>query len=239
MLVVVGIVAAMYLATRSGEASADDALDDFRDSATVERTEPGLPPGGVYGYDVTGSETISQGPIDITRSFPGSAPAIVTHTEDGYEWEWRLSSDRTETLTYAVGDRGASTTGGRSELAVAGITSDVERTWTPAALRFPLQPKVGDRFSDSVEGSDGTRLDVETEVIGTDTVEVGGEPVDVAVLEATLRFTGDSPGTVEEVLTYVPESGLLVRFESKEDFSGSGQLRSSWDAKLTSLQPES
>lgn len=208
------------------------------DTQTAERTAPGLPPAGVYEYEVTGSETIVQGPIEITRAFPGSSPAILTHTEEGYVWEWRLSSDRTETLSYAVGDSGAAASAGRSELEVAGVTSDVERTWTPAPLRFPLRPEVGDRFAESATGSDGTRLQIETEVTGTDTVEVGDQAADVTVLEATLRFSGDTEGVVEEIISYVPDTGLLVRYESEEDFSGGGELRSTWDAKLVSLDPE-
>lgn len=232
------MIAAVFLATRSGEASASGALEEFRDLESVERTEPGLPPQGVYEYDVTGSETIIQGPIEITRAFPGSSPAIVTHTDSGYQWEWRLSSDRTETLGYTVDDRGASASSGRSELVVAGITSDVSRDWTPAPLRYPLDPEVGQQFSDSVTGSDGAKLDVETEVTGTETIDVAGTPVDVSILESTLRFSGDSPGVVEEVLSYAPDTGLLVRYQSEENFTGSGELRSKWDAKLVSLDPE-
>ena len=237
-LAIIGVSAAVFLATRSGEASASGALEEFRDLESVERTEPGLPPQGVYEYDVTGSETIIQGPIEITRAFPGSSPAIVTHTDSGYQWEWRLSSDRTETLGYTVDDRGASASSGRSELVVAGITSDVSRDWTPAPLRYPLDPEVGQQFSDSVTGSDGAKLDVETEVTGTETIDVAGTPVDVSILESTLRFSGDSPGVVEEVLSYAPDTGLLVRYQSEENFTGSGELRSKWDAKLVSLDPE-
>lgn len=237
-LAIIGVIAAVFLATRSGEASTGEAVDDFRDQDVAARNEPGLPPAGVYQYDVAGSETIIQGPIEITRAFPDSSPAIVSHTDEGYQWEWRLSSDRTETLGYLVGDGGASASSGRSQLTVAGVTSDVSRDWEPAPLRFPLDPQVGQTFSDTVSGSDGTTLDIQTEVTGTDTIDVGGNPVDVSVLEATLEFSGDSPGTVEEVLHYVPETGLLVRYRSEESFTGSGELRSNWDAKLTSLDPE-
>lgn len=236
-LALIVVIGAIFLATRSGEASSDDAIEEFRDAPAAENQSPGVPPPGVYDYEVTGSETIIQGPIEITRGFPGSAPAIVTHTEQGYDWELRLSSDRTETIGYVVDDRGASAVMGRSELSVAGVSSNVEREWTPPLWRFPIEPEVGQEFSERATGSDGTRLRIESEVIGNDTLRVSGEPVEVTTIEATLTFSGDTTGVVEERVSYAPESGLLVRFESEEDFSGDGQLRSTWDARLTALEP--
>ncbi len=239
VVLAIGATVLYLLASRTSTASADTALAEFRATAGEDRGDvPGLPPQGVYRYSVEGSESIGGGPLSVTRDLPATSPRILRHTDDGYETEWRISSDHTEYWRYVLDDRGASTAAERSELTVAGISGTTDNEWSPPPLRLPLDPEIGDRWTSEAATPEGQRVSIESVVADEDTIDVGGTPVTVTNVESTLEFSGDLSGVIRETNSYDASTGLEVRHVSESELTESGStVTTRWDATLQSLEP--
>ena len=239
VVLAIGATVLYLLASRTSSASADDALVEFRATAGEGRGDlPGLPPQGVYRYSVEGSESIGGGPLSVTRDLPETSPRILRHTDDGYETEWRISSDHTEYWRYVLDDRGASTAEERSKLTVAGISGTTENEWSPPPLRLPLDPEIGDRWTSEAATPDGQTVRIESVVAGEDTIDVGGTPVTVTNVESTLEFGGDLTGEIRETNSYDATTGMEVRHVSESTLTeGGSTVTTRWDATLESLEP--
>lgn len=235
----IGATVLYLLASRTSSVSADTALVKFRATAGEDRGEqPGLPPQGVYRYSVEGSESISGGPLSVTRDLPSTSPRILRHTGDGYETEWHISSDHTEYWRYVLDERGASTAAERSELTVAGISGTTENEWTPPPLRLPLDPETGDRWTGEATTRDGQSVRIESVVAGDETIDVGSTPVTVTNVESTLEFRGDLEGVIRETNSYDASTGMEIRHVSESELTESGStVTTRWDATLQSLEP--
>lgn len=235
-VVIVAGIAFFFLAGRSSSAGIEDAVADLQaENLTARPAEPGLPAQGVYELSVTGSETISRGPVKVNRKLPGTAPMIVRHITNGYETEFRYSSVHIEWVRYGLAEDGASATWGQSEIS-AGVTTTRPRDWTPPPLRIPLEPQVGDTWEGDYESGDlGVRI--ESRVDREDTVDVAGEPVDVVVIDSTQKVTGEYNGSRREQFFYAPEYGLLVRYVIESDLKGPVNFSYEVDQTVTSLEP--
>lgn len=238
VVLAIGGVVLYLLASRTSSASTDTALEDFRASQAEERTGvPGLPEQGVYLYSVTGRETIGGGPLSVSRSLPATSPRILIQTDDGYEIEWRISSDHTESWGYRLDDEGASATFERSTLSVAGIEGTTESEWSPPPLRLPRNPKVGQSWTAEAQDG-GQRIQISSEVTGEETIDVAGTPVDVFVIESTLDYSGDVEGQITETNYHDPKTGMEIRHVSDAELDdGTSKVTTRWDARLQSMEP--
>ena len=238
VVLVVGGVILYLIASRTSAASTDTAVEDFRASSIEDRPAArGLPPRGVYQYTVDGRETIDGGPLSVGRDLPSLSPRIVRHTEDGFEIEWRLSGDHVESWGYALQDDGAHALFERSTLSVAGISATTENEWSPPPLRLPAEPEVGMTWTERTS-SGGQRISIASEVSAQETVDVGGTPVEVVLIDSTIDYAGDVEGRIEDTSYYDPETGLEIRHVSNATLDdGSSEVTTRWDATLRSLEP--
>lgn len=238
VVLVVGGVILYLIASRTSAASTDTAVEDFRESSIEDRPEArGLPAQGVYQYTVDGRETIDGGPLSVGRDLPSISPRIVRHTEQGFEIEWRLSGDHVESWGYALEDDGAHALFERSTLAVAGISATTENEWSPPPLRLPAEPEVGMSWNEDTASGD-QRISIASEVSGRETVDVGGTPVEVVLIESTIDYAGGVEGRIEDTSYYDPETGLEIRHVSNATLDdGSSEVTTRWDATLRSLEP--
>jgi len=119
------------------EASVPDVVAEFRDTKGEERREPGHPRQGVYRYTVEGDERIRRGPVDVTRTLPTEAVALVRHTPTGFAVDTRYSDEHIELSHYEVRPDGVHVTRAVTTLRVGPIETVKDREWKPELLRFP------------------------------------------------------------------------------------------------------
>jgi hypothetical protein len=236
--VLVGLVAVFFfLASSSSASSIAGAAEDLSSEERVARDpEPGLPAQGVYELVVTGSETLSRGPISVKRDLPDRAPMIVRHTDIGYETEIRYSSDHVEWVRYRLAGPGASATWAQTKVGATGVSTTRPREWSPPPLRLPMDVAVGDTWEGDYKSGD-LAVRIESEALREDTVTVGGQSVDVIVIESTQTVEGEYSGSRREQFFYSTESGLVVRYVIESDLDGPVDLRFDADQALASLEP--
>ncbi|MDH3226401.1 MAG: hypothetical protein OEM67_04840 [Thermoleophilia bacterium] len=237
IVLIAAVALFLFLASSSSASSISGAIDDLAAEERVARNpEPGLPLQGVYEYAVTGRERLSRGPVSVTRDLPDRAPMIVRHTDIGYETEIRYSGDHFEWVRYRLAGRGASATWGQTRVGATGISTTRPRDWTPAPLRLPFDPAVGDTWRGDYD-SGGLAIRIASEVTREDIVTVAGAPVDVVVVESTQDVQGEYSGSRREQFYYSPDTGLTVRYVIESDLDGPVDLNFEADQTLTSLEP--
>lgn len=236
-LLAIGLFVFITLAERTSASGFDQAISDLAQSGALERNaEPGLPRQGVYPMAVTGSESISRAPLSVDRDFPTEAPLIVRHTADGYETEARYSSDHVEGVGYRLGEGGAEAISGTTTVSLASFSTTRDREWTPAPLRLPLEPKVGQSWEgDYLSGT--LEVHIASEVTRRDTVDVGGTAVPVMVIESTQTIGGEYSGERAEQFFYSPGHGMVVRYTIASKLAGPINITFEVDQTLTSLEP--
>ncbi len=223
------------------EAKASSALDEFRASKTPDgASRAGLPKQGVYRYTVTGNEKIVRAPaIDVSRTFPTEATALIRHRADGYEFETRYSKEHTELSRYELTGEGAYVTYALTKLIVGPIKTDRERTWTPKLLRLPAASK---RPTDPTWGGQFTAgdltLSITNRYLPKETITVGGAPVPVDVIESKQDITGEYTGKRTEKFWFSQELGLIVRYSIASSLKGPTDLDFTADQTLVSTTPE-
>ncbi|MGI9539120.1 MAG: hypothetical protein ACR2N6_03115 [Miltoncostaeaceae bacterium] len=238
LVAVAGVGLFLLADADAGAVSPERALTEFRDDPGVVRDPAGgVPPAGVYLFRVAGEETLSRGPLTITRTFPDLAPRTITHTETGFDVNWRLSTGKGELSHISLADESTVTTYAESYFAAAGITFTNTRAWTPPTTRALVEPKVGDRWSGRHTDGEGLMLDSESEVTGMRTLRIGGMPVRTAVVESSFTVSGTATGSGSSTSFYDPESALNVRTVTQSDLSQDGSAKTRYVATLTSLDP--
>ncbi len=217
--------------------SANDALTEYRESPSPGEAGPGLPAPGVYEYTVTGSEQLSRGPVDIDRALPGVAPMLVRHGDGGYETDVRYSDSHTELSRYDVRPEGAFVTFARTVVKTPVTTTTRDREWTPNLLRLPLKPKVGETWGGPFTAGD-LQLQIETEVLRRERVDVGGQAVNAFVIEARQDITGEYTGQRTETFWYAPERALVVKYAIDSTLDGPTDFDIRAEQTLRSLTPQ-
>jgi hypothetical protein len=217
--------------------TASDALAEYRGSPTPGEASPGLPAAGVYEYDVTGSEQLSRGPVDIDRGLPAVAPMLVRHQDSGYETDLRYSDSHTELSRYDLRPQGAFVTFARTVVTTPVTTTTRDREWTPPLLRLPAAPKVGETWGGPYTAGD-LELQIENEVVRREPVDVGGEPVNAFVIESRQDITGEYTGERTETFWYAPARGLVVRYTIDSTLDGPTDFDITAEQTLRSLTPQ-
>lgn len=237
MIVLAGIVGGALLvraAGRSDPVSVDEVLARFREQATTGAGA--APAAGVYTYRVTGNEAGGSGPFKVRRDFPGTATMTVRRTADGWETETNLSEQHVEGARFRIAGDAIEMVWRREDVTFAGLGRDDRRDIDGRYRIAPLAPRVGDRFTDTyLAGS--LRNRVETAVVRSDRLQVGGTSVPVVVLRSTTRTTGALSGARDETLWWSPELRVPIRITQRVAIAGVVAFDSRLDMVLQGLTP--
>lgn len=221
------------------EEKAATLVDEFRATKQPDAApQPGLPKQGVYRYTVTGNERIARTGIDVERTFPTEAPAILRHRDGGFEFETRYSKEHTEMARYELQPDGAYVTFAVTNLQVGPLTTKRERSWSPKLLRLPSEtgrPK--DTWGGDFTAGD-LKLQITNRYLPKETIDVGGTPVPVDVIESTQKISGEFSGDRTETFWYSPTLGLIVRYKIASSLKGPTNLDFNADQTLLSIEPE-
>jgi hypothetical protein len=187
-------------------------LEQKRDPAAEDAH---LPPPGVYRYRTTGNEQLSIG--DIGRSFPALSQMIVT--EDGCAtMKWEPLMQHMEGLVECPERNGTLVKAALSYEEIAGTTttSVIE---CPATTYFvPPDWFAGERWTSTCH-SDGEKVVVSGEVIGSSWVDVGRSREPAVHVRLSLNFSGSETGTNPNDYWVSLNDGLILRQHETVDIS--------------------
>lgn len=239
---------------------ADEALDSFRaggGTGTRDGGEPadGLPAAGVYQATATGTESIGipgfdesfgpRSPVTVTHEAPAGSgtgdASCFTYRVDFNSHHWRTwTFCPTDTATFALTRMEGWTARKAPALNIETLVTydcdqPVDFLWQDAAVGDTRQ---GDctgttDLDDSVTGDAIT-----TEVLGTDTLTIGGKQVDVVRVRSTERFSRDQTGIETDEWWLDAETGLPVRLTIDSSLSGgASDYAETGELELSTLTP--
>jgi hypothetical protein len=224
-------------AQTSTAANEGGALAEYRAKGITD-TAPraGVPASGVYRYTVTGSESAGTGPLTAERSLPPEAVYMISPIAGGYHEELRLSEEHIEEARFRVDPDGTYATWRRTKITFLGIGEDDRTPVDPPSLDHPNPLKVGAKW-----GGTYTMGDIETTYTGTvtgkDTVQVDGAAVPVFVIQTKSAFTGPTPGTRTDTISWSTKLSLPVAWTITQKTGGSSDYQIDASMKLASGTP--
>jgi hypothetical protein len=213
------------------------ALELYRANPTPGEARAGLPAPGVYEYDVTGSERLARGPLEIDRELPPLAPMIVRHVESGYETDVRYSDSHLELSRYLMRPRGSFLTFARTVIKTRFTDTTRDRAWAPPLLRLPKVPVVGQTWGGTFTAGDLT-LDIKSEVLKREAVAVGEDSIQTSVIEFRQEIRGDYTGRRTETFWYAADRGLIVKYAIESSLDGPTDFDITAEQTLRSLTPQ-
>ena len=114
-------------------------------------------------------------------------------------------------------------------------TSTLEAT--PPSVIAPPDPQPGFATTFRLEG-DGIEVDGSLEILRRETLTIGGESVEVLVVDLVFDYSGEVDGRQTATWWVRPDDLLIVREESQmQATSGGFQFRQQQTSQLRSLQP--
>ncbi len=235
-LAVAAAAGAWFVATRENTtaASVDDALTRYRNQSGAVETS--IAP-GVYVYATSGSESISAlGGRE--HAYPERSTITVTGGGCGMTLRWDVLEHRSS--TFEICDDG-SRLGAWSETHRFVGRDDVTEWRCQAAAWLPAARDPG-ATSEVRCASDDSRQDGTTTVVGSETVRVGGVPVDVVRLRVATRQSGGARGPTVEERWLERETGLPVRIAYRvatlnASLIGDVRFEERFTLRLVSLEP--
>ena len=166
----------------------------------------------------------------------------------GEDWRWQPLTDRYEDLVVCRSSNGALMLQSRFD-AVQFYRDNDRRNFacTPTSVYLPAHPRSGQTFGGKCSNagnanSGGLAISYGGEVVGDQTLEVGGAMVPTVHVALTEHMTGDTVGTGTESLWLDSETGLVVkenRTEKTRSESAVGWVPSteSFSLDLVSVNP--
>lgn len=236
VLAAIALGVAAYLFTTLNDqttASVPEILTEFRDTKGADNPAAGFPKQGVYRYRVEGQEHISRGPIDVTRTLPTEAAALVRHTGTGFDVDTRYSGEHREFSHYEVKPDGTYVTSATTTLQVGPIKTVKERAWKPELLRFP---RTKTSWGGDYKTGDMTAV-VKAAVRPSEAVDVGGKRVQGKVVNFTQTISGEYSGTREETF-WLSDTGVILRYKIVSSLTGPTNLDFTADQTLAALEPD-
>lgn len=240
LVLAVAIGAAIWLySTFDNQTTATVAsvVDEFREVKGPDATAPTQPKQGVYSYSVTGEERISRTGLDVKRTLPTQAPALVYNLPSGeFEIKTKFSEQHVEVNRYKIEAGQTVLTYAITDIAVGPLTVNRKREWSPTLVRFPKDAKPGATTTGDFTAGD-LKLKVKTTVLPAESVIVGGTAVPATVVKFDQDVTGEYSGFRTETF-YWSEDGTLLRYTIDSSLKGPTNLDFKADQTLTSLTPE-
>ena len=203
-----------------------------------------IPDAGVYVYDTTGfEETDALG--GIHRDYPAQTTMTVHPGGCGWTMRWQPLEERfDEWVACADGDsRTMQTFTTYHEFFQRGQREDFDCTADGAASEWlPADRTVGRTWTWAC-ASPSSRVDSTSTIVGIETVDVGGTPVEAVHVRYDNVLSGSNEGTHVLEWWCDPETGLALRMvqtmttRSDSPF-GKVSYREEFDVRLTSLEPQ-
>lgn len=219
-------------------ASVTSVVDEFRELKGPDSDPEGRPGQGVYEYTVTGNERIKRGSIDVSRTLPSTAVAMVYTLPSGeYEVRTKFSEEHIEVARYDRRAQGTFLTFARTTLRVGPFSSTKERVWSPALIRNPATTTPGPISSGSYAAGDSLTMNVTITVQEPENVDVGGTSVPATVVRFDQKASGEFTGDRTETFWWA-KNGLLIRYTISSSLKGSPDLDFFADQRLMSLEPQ-
>jgi hypothetical protein len=225
-----------FLRDTSAPASVADAVLRYREEAAAGDTP--IPP-GVYVYRTTGSESISA-LGGVTHRYPSRSTITVTKVPCGMRLRWDVLTTRSTTWTVCAAGTGEQRLASWAERHVF-FGQDDETAWSCSGSPWLTTRAAGTRMSQICEGGSST-LAGTVDVLGEETLAVGGAPVETIHVRLTATEHGDARGPLVEDRWVERETGLPVRFTYRvrtENDSPIGDVtfRERFGLRLASLEP--
>jgi len=241
VVVLAGLAVGAYMlwsgAHSSTAVSENGALAEFR-AQHVATTTPrvGQPASGVYRYAVTGKEKAGNGVLSAERSLPAEALYIITPIAGGYHEDLRLSEEHVEEAHFLVNATGNTATWRRTKITFLGVGADDRDAVEPPSLDHPAALKVGATWGGTYKLGSLTTKYTGT-VTGKDTVQVAGAAVPVFVIQTKSTFTGSTPGTRTDTISWSPKLSLPVAWTITQKTGGSSDYTINAGMTLVSGTP--
>lgn len=200
-------IGAWYFALRdvAEPASVEDAVTTFREEGGGAASPV---PEGVYVYRTEGLEK-TDALTGVTHRYPRHSTITVTGDPCGVRMRWDVLEGRSTTWTYCLTAEGWEIASQAERHTFFGRT---ERT-TYACTETPVRP-AGDRPGTSFPVSCATGSSEERgagHVVGRETVQVAGRPVETVHLRKRTSFSGEIRGRATHDVWLARTSGVPVR----------------------------
>jgi hypothetical protein len=209
-----------------------------------------MPSPGVYTYTTTGSESASAPGLPVNGAgYPATTTLTVFSDACGQDWRWQPLTNRYEDLVVCRSSSGALMLDSRFDAEeFYGVTDRRNFACTPGSTWLPAGARPGDAVSGTCtnagnKNSGGMSISYSGEVVGTDTLVVGGVPVPAVHFALHEAVTGDTLGSGSVSLWLDGTDGLILkesRTETTRSDSAVGWVPSTetFSLSLASLTPK-
>ncbi len=235
-----GTAWALVFRTVSSPIGLREALREYRKEQTAKvfgSLRSHLPAPGVYTYRTSGGESLNL--MGVSRGFP-SRTAMVVSDNNCATVSWLPLVEHTETTTMC------STPSGGLSLprlvtfeSIAGSATTSTVTCPATAWLLPPGTSTGMRWSATCSLLSPKERVLMTGVnLGSSTMTVAGQAVDVDHVRVDLRYEGTQSGTNPTDFWVVPSTGMIVRERELVSVDEGGvHYSESMDTVLTGLSP--
>ncbi len=236
VLALAGGALAWWQAGRSDPVAPDAAVAAFRSDPGPPAPAGSLPLPGVYGYAVTGWECGGFGPICLRRDLPAGAELTLRRAGGGVQERLFLSEQHGEGRSLVRGDGGWRLAEQWSDLQFLGLGQQTTDTAEPQPLVLPDDLAVGASWREQYRLR-SVPVEATARVVRSETVQVGGQPVDTVVIATDTTLGGALAGTFRETTWYAPSLGVDVRRQVSRRIDGSFRYELELDARLLDAIP--
>lgn len=221
-------------------ASIEDALRAYRaHAAEAAPAHDGLPQPGVYVYAIDGGEGLSAAVFDSTHRYAGRATVTVETSPCGVAERWQPLASRWTEASICERDgalRLAAIDEGHEFFERAQLDSYGCRGAGPA----PSDYRVGVSWQAACTGDSGV-LQVDSRIVGTGAIEVGGRRLAAVHIRSRAVVGGDSAGVSIQSEWRRRSDGLLLRRAVSSEMSvavlGGGSYREDYSLELLDTAP--
>ncbi|HET8593449.1 MAG TPA: hypothetical protein VFL56_07250 [Solirubrobacterales bacterium] len=236
-LLVAALIRDQLLRDTSSPVSVEEAVERAGDGAATEGRVNGVsvPASGVYAYDTRGAERFDTF-VSAEHTYPPVTSISVREGGCGILMRWLVLEER-ETEWDLCPRPGGWGIAGFLEVHEFFGRRDDRRYVCDQGVAFQPRGRWGFRceFED-------TRDEFDAEFVGTETLRVGGRPVETIHVRDRDRLSGHEQGTGRSETWYRARDGLIVRriAESRDRTpvpGGSGTYSERYELRLRSLRP--
>ena len=242
LVAVAGLAAGAYFvwsgAHSSTAADQDGAIADYR-ALNVTDTTParGVPAPGVYRFRVSGKESAGSGVVSAERPLPAEAVYIISPIAGGYHEDLRLSEEHVEEANYRVSGDAVLATWRRTKVTFLGIGTDDRTDVTPASIDHPTTGFTVGRTWGGRYALGKTGVQYRGRVVAKGTARLDGKAVPVVTLRTDSTFTGSTPGSRTDLISWSPELNLPVAWKITQKTGGDADFAITADLELESGTP--
>ena len=224
-----------HVAAAAAGGGGDDASGSgARTERGAPEWRPGRPEEGVYSWATQGYESFSGN----RRRFPSETQRIVTLNAGGRWTNHHYFSEERESWSQLQADGdGYLFFYQRNRIEFGPVTRDVKVVFDPPMRSGLFPARVGQTWKGSWRGP--TYGSYDYRILDRTSVTIGGQPVDVWVMEFRIHLRGENEGEVLGRVWLSPKHHLTVREQYVQDVeTGPGTYHAEWDMTLKSLKPE-